>query len=438
MKKLLLILFIIGLTGALCSAALCGQILNNEMKVYEDYQNKNLDIKALDNIIVESSVDTYIHTTDGTPYVEFNQKFIDVLGNHPSYTLTVETKNNVSYIKLIMTHKTNHLYFVTEDSAALNIYLPQQAINKLHINNNNETTLIKNTQNVNLNLQDIDIKDLDINAFRLNASLSGNYERVAIDANHGSVNLSSNSTSHINIDGGINSSLTGSFNNINISTYGNQLFIDSHTPASVSIDGGSDIKLKGSYNQIEIKAGYDSILDINSNTLCKVNIDGNSSKLNLNGAFDTLTINGDNKDIYINTTNIPQLINILEFSQMITVMLPSNTPGINANCIWADDGLHTHFTSDFPMQQHLDSHNVAQYFFGNKQVKLFIKAWGLQDIYVLDNGYLSKDVSENIESEEAIPETSPVESETHPMESREYTVQDETHPDETQTHEAQD
>lgn len=430
MKKLLLILFIIGLTGALCSAALCGQIYYNEMKVYEDYQNKNLDVKALDNIIIESSVDTYIHTTDGAPYVTFNQKFVDALGNHPSYTLTVETKNNVSYIKLIMTQQANHLHFVTEDSAALNIYLPKQAINKLHINNKNEATLIKDTQNVTLNLQNIDIKDLAINAFRLNASLSGSYEKVSIDANHGSVNLSSNSSCHLNIEGGIENSLTGSFENINISTYGNSLFIDSHTPTSITVNGGSDIKLKGSYSQIEINAGYDSVLDINSDTLCKVNIDGNSSKLNLNGAFDTITINGDNQDIYINTTTIPQLINILEFSQMITVMLPSNTPGINATCIWADDALHTHFTSDFPIQQ-LDSQNVTQYFFGNKQTKLFIKAWGLQNIYLLDNGYLSKDVSENIEIEVAIPEASPVQSETYPIESDTHAVQDETHSDET-------
>ncbi len=417
MKKLLLTLFIIGLTGTLCSIALCGQIYFNERKVYEDHQRKDLDIKNLDNIIIDTSVDTYIYTTDTVPYVEFKQKFVDVLGKHPAYTLDLETKNNTSYIKLLQTQQSNKLFFVTDNTAILNIYLPKQAIDKLHVNKVDGSNYGPQIKDLTLDMQNINIKDLDVTASGITALLSGNYDEMAIDASYGSVNIFSSSPSKVNITGGINSTLTGSFENINVGIMNNTLFIDSLTPTSVTVDGGDDIRLKGNYSQIQIESDYNSIIDISSGTLCKVDIDGSSSELKLSGALDTLTISGNNQDVYISSTTIPKLINILEHAQVVTLMLPSNTPGFNATCIWKDDSHHTLLSGDFPIQEKFDNPNATRYFFGNKQVELFIKTYDLQNIYVLDNGYHSKDAAQSVESEETISETFPIGAETHPTES---------------------
>lgn len=390
MKKLLLTLLIIGLTGTLCTAALCGKIYYNEMQVYEDYQSHRLNTQKYDNIVIDSAVDTYIYVTEETPYVEFKQKFVDALGKHPEYNLTVETKNNTSYIKLMPANEADHFYFVTEDMAVLNIYLPKQVIDKLYINSTNNPNHTNWYKNITLDLQDMTINKLDIHAHTFTGLLSGDFNDLSIDANHGTLGLFSNKPAKVNLHGGLNSTLNGNYENINITTYNNTLNIDTQTPAKVVINGGETIKLNGKYQNINIITTIANTIDINSETLCKANIDSHSLELKIHGAFDTLSVKGNNTHPYITTTNIPKLINVSGDCYGISLMLPDNTPGIDASLSLSNNP-YINFNSDFPLVKQLEGPNVTHYAFGNKQVKFILNAYSVQDIYIMNNGYESSD-----------------------------------------------
>ncbi|WP_070000228.1 DUF4097 family beta strand repeat-containing protein [Cellulosilyticum sp. I15G10I2] len=391
MKKWIIGLFVIALISAVSTAALAGHIYYNEMQVYEDYQKRDLDIATLENIYINSAVPVKIAVTEGAPYIEFTQKFVDVLGHHPTYTLDIETKENSSYIILEKEKNIDMEFLVKESIEACYVYLPEQAINKLEVKNSYWSG------DIDINLNTINIKELNVDASRGNIFLEGNYEKINVDASYGKIEIKSKGLAQVNISGNMECILNGNYSSIEIKNNDNKVWIESGLPADVRIEGSGDIRLRGSYKSIESNA-YGN-LDIKSDTICKAEFYNDGGGIKLDGAFDEVVIEAYHTNIDINTTIVPKRISILGDPAGATLMLPSNTLGLDVICKWKycddEDNRISNFPiqiSDFPIQMKAQGENFRQYFFGDQSTKVSVQADTIYSIQLLDNGYKSENV----------------------------------------------
>lgn len=183
MKKWLIILSVIFSIGFISSAVLAGRVYYQDLKNYTDYDRKGLEIEALKNIYITSSVPVEIYPTTGAPYVEFNQTFTDLVGAAPEYELDVELKGENTYIELNEIKEIFLWLGIKESKAQLSIYLPQSTINRLNIQNNNHFSYRDNKQVINL--EGINVNELVADMNEAEFILNGDYKKVKISASYG-------------------------------------------------------------------------------------------------------------------------------------------------------------------------------------------------------------------------------------------------------------
>lgn len=327
MKRWLIILSIICGMGFISSAVLAGRVYYQDLKNYTDYDKKELQTEALKNIYIKSSVPIEIYPTSGTPYVEFNQSFTDLIGSAPEYELDVQSKGENTYIELNETKEIFLWLGVKESKAQLSIYLPQATINRLSIINNEYFSYKRNKQVVNL--EGINVNELTANMNEAEFVLDGNYEKININVSQGRMNLNSNTSVQLITQGDLAQYLTGEFDKITINSNSQDIVIDSTSSNSVEINSyHANIDLKGNYSKVKLKGNYNTI-DIRSESICKLYTNGNGNYINGNGAFDVMSLGENNSELEIQTTVIPTKLDFGKDASdnTLNLTLPSNIPG---------------------------------------------------------------------------------------------------------------
>ena len=410
MKKWIIILIAIILAGATSSGAIAGHIYYKEMKTYEDYDKKELQVNGIENIFIDSDVPVNIKATQGPAYVEFNQRFTDVIGKAPTYKLEVETKESIAYITLKQKSKVDLcLPVIKENKAFCTVYLPPMTINKLSLEGPlNYSWDWDQLEDADFDFKDINIKELVVNiGSRGDIYLDGNYEKVDINMGEGKLEMNSKLPSDVKIDGDMACKFTGVYNKINVQGH-REISVDSKTPAEVSIEGNGNIMLNGSYKQIDIKGPGSPDIAIKSDTLCEANVYTDQGNVKIQGAIQAMTVKTENfGQVDINTTVIPKRINILGNCNDVKLMLPSNIPGIevtynndyfkeqNNNGYRENDsqenysGEQQQIISDYKMKKNLTEDNVTREIYRDASTKILLEASVDNSIYILDNGYIS-------------------------------------------------
>ena len=327
MKRWLIILSIIFGIGFISSTILAGRVYYQDLKNYTDYDKKELQAETLKNIYIKSSVPVEIYPTQGQPYVEFNQTFIDLIGAAPEYELDVQTKGENTYIELSEINETFLSLGIKENRTQLSIYLPQKTIDRLSIENDEYFHYKRNKQIINL--EGINVNELTTNMNETEFILDGDYEKIDINASEGKLNLKSNTLVQIVIDGNLEQYLTGKFDKITINNNSRDVVVDSMSASSIEVNSsGSNIDLKGNYSRVKINGDH-NILDIRSESVCRLYTEGYRNYITGNGAFEVMSLKGNNSEIEIQTTVTPTKVDLGEESHhnILILTVPSNIPG---------------------------------------------------------------------------------------------------------------
>lgn len=336
MKKWLIILSIIFITGFISSAVLAGHVYYKDLKTYEDYDKKDLKLEAIENVYIKSVVPVEIYPTNGEAYVEFTQSFVDLVGMAPKYKLDMQERGNSTYIDLTNTEE-NYLWLgVKENRAKLTIYLPEGDMNRLSIKSQGYNT--NNQQREVINLEKINVNELSIEANHTNFNLNGSYDRVDIVGYNSSLNMVSTSLTELHTSGNIKEDLSGQFSKIIIKGNESEINIEAVDAKNVELGNSyGSIHLVGNYETIKIE-GVQNDIDLRSDTECKLITEGDNNRIYANGAFNVLNLNERESEIEIQTTTIPEQIKMLNESEQtsLNLILPSNIPGFTVKYVKRD------------------------------------------------------------------------------------------------------
>lgn len=401
MKRWLIILSIICGIGFISSAVLAGRVYYQDLKNYTDYDKKELQTEALKNIYIKSSVPIEIYPTSGTPYVEFNQSFTDLIGSAPEYELDVQSKGENTYIELNETKEIFLWLGVKESKAQLSIYLPQTTINRLNIINNKYFNYKRNKQVVNL--EGINVNELTANMNETEFVLDGNYEKINISVPQGQMNLKSNTQVQLITQGSLAQYLTGEFDKITINDNSRDIIIDSTSANSVEINSyHSNIDLKGNYSKVKLK-GNSNTIDIRSESICKLYTNGDGNYINGNGAFEVMSLDESNSEIEIQTTVIPTKLDFGKnaFDSTLSLTLPSNIPGFAIKYLGDYDMEESEFNyyeeyesdnlnlvSDFALEEKSEK-GERIFTYGDGSLQILVNANQRNSLEIIDGVYSS-------------------------------------------------
>ncbi len=402
------------MAGTISSAALAGQIYYKEMQAYEDYQKKELDVIALKNIYIDSAVPIELKQTNGEAYVEFNQRFASIIKEAPTYKLDVQTREDTTYITVNQEKDIDVCFMVRENTALCSLYLPQEAIDKLVINNDMRNYWMNNNHNIAINLNKMDVKDLQISSNETKILLDGAYEKVKVSGN-GSLTMHSTIPAQVQLEGNIAGELTGQYHKVQLEEWGNQISIDSAIPTEVWAKGGrGNLKLTGNYTKVDVQGQQDGTIDIRSNSLCKANIDHAFGSTYLEGAFQDVLVYSREGDVAINSTVLPDKLSLLGNANKISLLLPSNLEGLEVTYNPSYFESNQEPISDFLLQREDIGNQARKYTFGDLSTKILVEASESNKFYILDNGYISRGQSDHQETQntEGIKAT---ESKTEPQ-----------------------
>lgn len=327
MKKWFIILSIICAVGFISSAVLAGRVYYEDLKTYEDRDKKDLNKEAIQNVYIESAVPVEVQPTKGEAYVEFSQKFVDLVGIAPHYKLEVTEKGESTYIELNQISEILLWLGVKQDDARLTVYLPEGSMKSLSIVGPD----YYGTSNKNqvINLEKININDLRIETGHADFNLNGSYGRVSLSAANGTLNMNSTSAAKLYTTGRMKQYLNGAFEKIVIKENNEEVNINSIQSAHVEIENNYSVNhLEGKYERIKLIGNHNQI-DLRTDTECKLITEGYENEVYANGAFRTIDLDEVGSEIEIQTTMIPENIQMLgETSQTtLSLTLPSNIPG---------------------------------------------------------------------------------------------------------------
>lgn len=393
MKKWLIIFSVICGISFIVSAAIAGQVYYKELNTYTDYDKQELDIDALQSIYIDSQIPIHVEVTEGKPYVEFNQSFIDLLGMAPEFELAIKTKGNSTYIDLEQIKETTIYLGVQEDMASLTVYLPQKAYDTIQIRNNRYKYYSESVDHI-INLENIDAKNINIDVVYSEVNLKGNYEQVLAHMDSGILEVHSNQPTQLEIAGNVKTNLTGQYESIDIEdVYNKEIYVDSEIPTYIRLETNhSDIKLRGKYDKINLE-GYSNTIDAKSDSVCKIMIENEDGYINLNGAFEEIVVNdGEQASIDIQTTVIPECIKILGYvTDPVTLTLPSNIKGFEIKYLGNDQYEEWNkVLSEFNVVEGISQKGEKIYTYGDGAIPITIDANSDFKLEIIDGGYSSE------------------------------------------------
>lgn len=393
MKKWLIIFSLICGVSFIITAAIAGQVYYKELNTYTDYDKQELDVNALQSIYIDSQIPIQVEVTEGKPYVEFNQSFIDLLGMAPEFELEIKTKGNSTYIDLEQIKETTIYLGVQEDIASLTVYLPQKSYDTIQIQNNQYTYYSRRADHV-ISLEGIDAKKVNIDVAYSEVSLKGNYEQILTHMDSGVLEIHSNQPTQLEVGGNVKTNLTGQYESIDIQdVYNREIYVDSEIPTHIRLSSNhSDIKLRGKYDKINIE-GYSNTIDAKSDSVCNIMVENEDGYINLNGAFEEIVINdGEQASINIQTTVIPECIKILGYvTEPVSLTLPSNIKGFELN--YLGDPQYEEWNkvvSEFNVVEGVSPKGEKIYTYGDGSIPITIDANSDFRLEIIDGGYSSE------------------------------------------------
>lgn len=393
MKKWLIIFSLICGVSFMVSAAIAGQVYYKELNTYTDYEKQELNLDNLKSIYIDSQIPVQVEITEGKPYVEFNQSFVDLLGMAPEFKLKIKTKENNTYIDLEQIKETSIYLGVQEDKASLTVYLPQKAYETIQIQNNGHTYYDKKGNHI-INLENIDAKKIDIDVAYSEVNLKGSYEQVLAHIDSGVLEIHSNQPVQLEVEGNVKTYLIGQYESINIQDiHHKEVYIDSEIPVYVEIESNhSNIKLRGKYDKISLE-GYSNTIDVQSDSVCKVIVENEDGYINLSGAFEEIVVDdGERASIDIQTTVIPQCIKILGYvTDPISLTLPSNIKGFELRYLGKRQYEERNkLLSEFNVVERVSSKGEKIYTYGDGSIPITIDANSDFKLEIIDGGYSSE------------------------------------------------
>lgn len=407
MKKWLITLSIIFGVGFISSAVLAGRVYYSDLQTYEDYDKKEINKQALENVYITSDVPIEIQPTTGEPYAEFSQTFTDLVGYAPKYKLEIEEKGDSTHISLDEVESIILWLGVKKNEAKLTVYLPKDSINRLQVQSNNYQMLHGDKQMINL--ESIDVEELNIDAICADINLEGTYNKVNIVSSNGSLTMHSEQTEKLSTSGMWKQNISGEFEKIKMESARGELNIDSWIPCKVDLEGHhNNIHLEGQYEQIKLN-GYGMEVELNSETECKLMTKGNDNTIYANGAFDIMDLQEADSEIEVQTTVIPTSIKMLGEARgtSLSLTLPSNIQGLTLKYVNQDGGAYDYYydeeqviepsfadhefklESDFlPFNQEIQNGNFI-YQYGNGEVPITLNQNVEISLELIDGGYTS-------------------------------------------------
>ena len=409
MKKCLIILSIIFGMSLISTAVLAGKVYYTEERVYEDYDKKELDSAFLQNVYINSAVPVNVYVTKDKPYVEFNQKFVDLTGCVPEFELKVETRPEATYIDLNMTKDIYLWLGVKENQQELSVYLPQQVIEKLNIQGN---AYYHSGKRTTVNLDGVDIQDLEIAMDDADVILDGNYEKISLIMAIGSATITSHTPAQLYTQGSIKQDLKGQFKKITIENNWKNINIESTYETKVSIDARrAEIFLNGKYKEITLQGDHNTV-DILTDTKCQLNTQGNDNMINTSGSFDSIDMNEAISDIAIKADQMPKKMKFASRGREsnVKLTLPSNVKGFSVKykTIDRDYGImedeeelnrylnelvnQIDIESDFMLETTAPSQKEFVYTYGTGETPIVVEREYEEQakLEIIDGGYTSK------------------------------------------------
>lgn len=386
MKKWLILLSVLFVGGGVTSAGLAGSIYFQDRQVYTQHEKEELNRAALNNIYVDTQMPINIEVTDGTPYVEFNQTYTDLIGNAVKYELQVEEKGDATYISLKRGEHSNITIDISQNEGSATLYLPKQAINNLTVERNGGEYWYGETYN----LKNIDINNLVINSYRASIYLDGSYKNIDISGGN-LVELKTNTLSTVKINGKGTYNLDGKFEHIDIDNALGDVNINSEVATEIDINTSGNINLQGNYNKIDIKS-WGGTINVNSGTPYSIELEGDNVAADLNGAIQELSSEIRNGNITLNTIIVPDRIELDGNDNNIELGLPSNVPGFKViyEDFYSEEDDGNNIKSEFELKEALESQDTLTYSYGNGKCKITLSKQYNTKLKMIDNGYTIK------------------------------------------------
>lgn len=393
MKKWLIALTIIFGASLLTSASLAGKVYFKEAIIYTDYDKQNIDLTNIKSIYMNTAIPVEVKPTTGKAYVEFNQKYEDLLGDHPEFELKVEQKGSECYINLNQTKDTNLGFMVKKNETALTVYLPTQALDTLQIAHQSYGYWHRPSS---IDLTGVNVKKLDIIQDNTDISLDGKYENINITSDNSSnINIKSKQKAQVTLQGQANYNLEGLFNIVDIDGSCGLIKMNTSEPAKVNINGfDSDIRLEGSYSGITV-LGNNHLINVKTSTLSDITIESDYGDITLDGPLNIVKVNGEGSTVDVQTTVNSKSIEVTGEQNSTTLRLPSNIPGFKIMRIasYMDDDTYQmneageyistpKINSDF----NITEQNKETYTYGDSSLKMMVQVG--QGLRILDNGYM--------------------------------------------------
>lgn len=400
MKKWLIALSIICGVSLISTAVLAGRVYYKELEVYTDYDKRELEASALNNIYINSSIPIEVYPTTGKPYVEFNQTFSDIMGMAPEYELMVSKKNDSTYIELKEIKDVFFWFGVREDKAKLSVYLPQSTINRLSIQD--EGYVNYRREKPIINLEGINVNELDVSTHVGEFILDGHYQKVNISS-EGSIRLNSKSPAEVSIHQSMDQHLTGEFKKIKIlDHYSSYITIDSNSASQIEIESShGQIDLRGNYSKVELEGIYNDI-DLRSDSLFELVTNGNNNTITANGPFKEISFNEEETRLEVKTTTVPDRVNFGQDSRDndINLIFPSNIPGFKVKYYteyYGGEEFEHHINemisrgdlrSDFELAKEKVGENELVFTHGNGALIMTLNTQ-MNTLQIIDGGYTS-------------------------------------------------
>lgn len=275
--------------GIIGTGASLGKVYSSKEFVQVTELREELNAASLNNVYLKSDVPIRIETTQGQPYITFNNESIGITIPERTYDLKVREEGDSSYIEIKAGDTFLDMTLHDDDQEAV-LYLPEKAMNKLEVVSNGH------------GWSDLTFKSkIDIN-------------ELVLDVYHSELQLE------------------GKYNKIDIGTVYGKMDIISHTPAEVNIhsnQNGGDLKLSGQYKAVNVDGGY-NVINIDSETPYSIFLKGAQGEIKLKGNVEVAQVEVYGGDLTIDTDDIPKRIQIGADHTDVHINLPETLSGFEA------------------------------------------------------------------------------------------------------------
>ena len=322
----------------------------------------------------------------------------------PKFKLEIQEKEDTTYINLDQVKDMPLSIGVQENRASLVVYLQEKDINKLVIDEYCYDYYDRNKKIVDL--KNINVKDLQLDTINSEIKLNGAYDKVEIRGHSSILDMESKTPAELILSGVSKQNLNGQFKRIIVRDNAYEVSSNSTKESIVELNcNTSEVRLEGKYEKIDIN-GDNNMIDVRSETICKLSTEGYDNIINADGAFETINMEEREGNIEVKTTMIPKNIEINgeRDGSTFSLTLPSNIPGYTLRCVLEENSYYydndsyemnqfiednCEFRSDFENIEKKVKDNEIEYKYGDGKLPIILKVAENTRLNIMDGGYSS-------------------------------------------------